>query len=192
MEIICIFARPPVKQSMQIDGATVDKKIKNEMKKKLPNSKNGRFRRLARPAEPSPPKGSRFDGLSRDSRFHLQNCKNKANLLALLRYSSQCKLVAKHQTRLRVFQLETSFRFRQDESDTICWIHLKSLLFRSPFRHVTEEKSFIERLRNNPVTCFTLHFCDHRLSTNSGFSLLFVSGCPRVRFALFPHMYTSD
>ena len=33
MEIICIFARPPVKQSMQIDGATVDKKIKNEKNK---------------------------------------------------------------------------------------------------------------------------------------------------------------
>ena len=40
--------------------------------------------------------------------FHLQNSENEATLLALLRQSVTLLFVAKHQTHLRIFQLETS------------------------------------------------------------------------------------
>ena len=46
----------------------------------LPNCENGRFGRFGRPAEPSFPKGRRFGRLWRDSRFHLRNFENEANL----------------------------------------------------------------------------------------------------------------
>ena len=43
-------------------------------------------------------------------RFHFQNSENEANLLALIRWLSVALIVvAKHQTRARVCQLETSF-----------------------------------------------------------------------------------
>ena len=50
----------------------------------IPDSKNGRFGRFERPAEPSAPTGGRFGRLWRDSRFHLLNSENEANLLVLL------------------------------------------------------------------------------------------------------------
>ena len=45
----------------------------------------------------------------KDSRFHLRNSENEANLLPLLRSSGTSFSVAKQQTPNRVFQMETSF-----------------------------------------------------------------------------------
>ena len=52
----------------------------------------------------------RFSRLWRDSRFHLQNSENEANLLALLHWLSVTLLiVAKHQAYLCVCKPKTSF-----------------------------------------------------------------------------------
>ena len=68
---------------------------------------------FGRPAKRSAQIGRRSSRLWRDSRFHLQNSENEANLLALLRWLPVTLLVvAKYQTRLRVCQLKTSFLLR--------------------------------------------------------------------------------
>ena len=46
----------------------------------LPNAENGRF---GRPAKPSAPTGGGFGRPLRDSRFHLRNSQNEANLLVM-------------------------------------------------------------------------------------------------------------
>ena len=74
-----------------------------------PNSENGTFGKFGRPDEPSAPKGRGFGRLWRDSRFRFRNFENEANLLTSLGYRLTLSVVAKQQTRLRVFQQETSF-----------------------------------------------------------------------------------